>query len=160
MSAQTLKNNAARFCKDNLLLNLIKVRDENDVEPQAMNKVPLNQLEVTKKLRRMKTMRKKSWKISTKRKMKKFSIMGLRFEEILHTLKASTKENIGGRERLIKQKYGVAKAEIGRANKIQEKHLGNTNNNCTVIDPVYAVDQTIEERKGLKKNEKRKEKKN
>ena len=37
MSAQILKDNAARFCKDNLLLNLIKVRDENDVEPEAMH---------------------------------------------------------------------------------------------------------------------------
>ena len=41
-----------------------------------------------------------------------------------------------------------------------EKHLGNTNNICTVIDAVYAMGQTIEERKGVKRNEKRKENKN
>ena len=35
-----------------------------------------------------------------------------------------------------------------------EKHLGNTNNICTVIDAVYAMGQTIEERKGMKRNEK------
>ena len=63
-------------------------------------------------------------------------IMRLMFEEILHTLKASTKENIKGRERLMKLKKGVAKAEVGRANKILEKHLGNTNNICTIIDAV------------------------
>ena len=85
-------------------------------------------------------------------------IMRLRFEEILHTLKASTKENIEGRERLIKLKKGVVKAEIARANKILEKHIGNTNNICTVMDAVYAMGQTIEERKGLKRNEKRKDK--
>ena len=39
-------------------------------------------------------------------------IMRLKFEEILHTLKASKKENIEGRERLMKLKKGVAKAEI------------------------------------------------
>ena len=85
-------------------------------------------------------------------------IMRLRFEEILDTLKASTKENIEGRERLMKLKKGVAKAEIARANKILEKHIGNTNNICTVMDAVYAMGQTIEERKGLKRNEKRNDK--
>ena len=60
----------------------------------------------------------------------------------------------------MKLKKGVAKAEMGRANKILEKHLGKANNICTVIDAVYAMGQKIEERKGLKKNEKRKENKN
>ena len=86
--------------------------------------------------------------------------MRLRFEKILQTLKASTKENIEGRERLMKLKKGVAKAEIDRANKILEKHLGNTNNICTVISAVYAMGKTTEERKGVKRNEKRNEKKN
>ena len=63
----------------------------------------------------------------------------MRFEEILHPLKASTKENIDGREHLMKLKKGVANAEIGRSNKILEKHLGNTNNICTVIDAVCAL---------------------
>ena len=85
-------------------------------------------------------------------------IMRLRLEEIPHTLRASTKENIEGRERLMKLKKGVAKAEISRANKILKKHLGNTNNICIVIDAVYAMGQTIEERIGLKRNEKRKDK--
>ena len=85
-------------------------------------------------------------------------IMRLRFEEILDTLKASTKENIEGRERLMKLKKGVAKAEIARANKILEKHPDNTSNICTVTDVVYTMGQTIEERKGLKRNEKRKDK--
>ena len=85
-------------------------------------------------------------------------IMRLRFEEILDTLKAPTKENTEGRERLMKLKKGVTKAEIARANKILEKHLDNTSNICTVTDVVYAMGQTIEERKGLKRNEKRKDK--
>ena len=37
ISAQTLRDNAARFRKDNLLLNLITVRDGNDVEPEAID---------------------------------------------------------------------------------------------------------------------------
>ena len=58
----------------------------------------------------------------------------------------------------MKLKRGVTKAEIARANKILEKHLDNTSNICTVTDVVYAMGQTIEERKGLKRNEKRKDK--
>ena len=54
----------------------------------------------------------------------------------------------------MKLKKGVAKAEIDRANKILEKDLGKTNNICTVIDAVYAMGPTKEERKGLKRNEK------
>ena len=70
------------------------------------------------------------------------------------------KENIEGRERLMNLKKGVAKSKIDRANEILEKHLGNINNICTVIDAVYAMGQTIEERKGVKRNEKMKENKN
>ena len=37
ISAQTLRDNAARFCKENSLLNLITVRNGNDVEPDAID---------------------------------------------------------------------------------------------------------------------------
>ena len=40
-----------------------------------------------------------------------------------------------------------------------EKYLGKTNI-CTVIDATYVMGQTIEERKGVNRNEKRKENKN
>ena len=86
--------------------------------------------------------------------------MRLRFEEVLQHLKAFTKENIEGKERLMKLKNRVAKAEIDRSNKVLEKHLGNIGNISTVIDTIYAMDQTNEVRIGLKRNEKRKEKKN
>ena len=70
MSAQTLRGNAARFRKDNSLLNLITVRDGNDVEPEAINIRAIKSVRLKKTLRRMKTMRKKSWKTSTIRKRK------------------------------------------------------------------------------------------
>ena len=79
--------------------------------------------------------------------------MRMRSEEILQAIKASTKENIKGEERLMKLEKGVAKADIDRANKILEKHLGNTNNIYTAIDAVYAMGQTIEKR-GMKKGKK------
>ena len=37
ISAQTLRDNTARFCKDKSLLNLTTVRDGNDVEPEAID---------------------------------------------------------------------------------------------------------------------------
>ena len=36
MTAQTLRDNAARFRKDRSLLNLIEVRNRNDVEPDLI----------------------------------------------------------------------------------------------------------------------------
>ena len=86
--------------------------------------------------------------------------MRLRFEEILHTLTPTTKENIEQRERLMKLKKGVSKVELDRANKILEKHLYNTDDICKVVDAFYAMGRTIEERKGLKRKDKRKEQKN
>ena len=70
MSAQTLRGNAARFRKDNSLLNLITVRDGNDVEPEAINIRAIKLVRLKKTLSRMKTMRKKSWKTSTIKKRK------------------------------------------------------------------------------------------
>ena len=63
------------------------------------------------------------------------------------------------RERLMMFQKRVPKAEIDRANKILEKHLNNTDNICKVVDAFYAMGRTIEEeRKGLERNEKRKQK--
>ena len=156
MSAQTLRDDATRFRKDNSLLNLITVRDRNNVEPEPINirttepvrsqeNIDENENNEEEILENINEVEEKD--VETR-------IMRLRFEELLKTLKASTKENIEGREGLMELKKGVAKAEIERANKILEKHLDNTNNIFTVIDAVYTMGQTIEERKGLKRNKK------
>ena len=160
MSAQTLRGNAARFRKDNSLLNLITVRDGNDVEPEAINIRAIKSVRTQENLEENENNEEEIMENINNKEEEDTRITQLRFQEILQTLKASTKENIEGRERLMKLKKGVAKAEIDRANKIMEKHLGNTNNIYTVIDVVYPMGQLIEERKGLKRNKKRKEKKN
>ena len=156
MSAQTLRDDATRFRKDNSLLNLITVRDRNNVEPEPINirttepvrsqeNIDENENNEEEILENINEVEEKD--VETR-------IMRLRFEELLKTLKASTKENIEGREGLMELKKGVAKAEIERANKILEKHLDNTNNIFTVIDAVYTMGQTIEKRKGSKRNKK------
>ena len=162
MSAQTLRDNATRFRKDNSLLNLMTVRDRNNVEPEPINirttepvrsqeNIDENENNEEEILENINEVEEKD--VETR-------IMRLRLEELLKTLKASTKENTEGRVGLIELKKGVAKAEIERANKILEKHLDNTNNIFTVLDAVYAMGQTIEERKGLKRNKKEEKIKN
>ena len=152
MSAQTLRDKAVRFCKENLLLNLIEVRDGNDVEPEEIHIKTIELVKSQENVEENGNNKEEMMENMNEEKDGEIRIMRLRFEEILHTLKASTKENIEGRERLMKLKKAVAKAEIARANKILEKHLGNNSNICTVIDAVYAMGQTIEERKGLNRN--------
>ena len=80
--------------------------------------------------------------------------MRLRFEDILNSLKSTTKGNMEERERLAKLKKGVSEAEIERANRILEKKLENTEDICEVVDAVYAMRRTIEERKGIKRGDK------
>ena len=58
----------------------------------------------------------------------------------------------------MKLRKGVTKTDIDRANKILEKHLGDTNNTCVVIGAIYTMGQTIEKEKGLKRKEKKENK--
>ena len=146
-----------KFHKDNSLLNLITVRDGNDVEPEAINIRDIEPVRSQENAEENENNEEEIMENISKEEEEEARLMQLRFEETLQTLKASTKENTEARELLMKLKKRVAKAQIDRANKILEKRLGNTNNICTVIDAVYAMSQTIEERKGLKRNEKRKE---
>ena len=157
MSAQTLRYNDARFRKGNSLINLILLaRDGNDLEPEAIDIRAIEPVRSQENVEDIEDNEEEIMENIKEEKAEETRIMRLRFEEMLQTLKTSTKENIEGREPLIKLTKEVAKAEIGRAKKILEKHLGNTSNVCTVIDAVYAMVQTVEERKGLKRNEKKK----
>ena len=68
---------------------------------------------------------------------------------MLHSLTASTKENIEEKEReqLVELQKEVAKAEIDRVNNILEKRIGKANNICTVVEAVYVMGTTEEEKK-------------
>ena len=154
MTAQTLRDNAARFRKDRSLLNLIEVRNGNDVEPDS---IQIEDVEAAKGEENGEENENIEVE-NTGEEDDETKIMRLRFEEILHTLIATTKENIEQRERLMKLKKGVSKVELDRANKISEKHLDNTDDICKVVDAVYAMGRTIEERKGLKRKDKKKNK--
>ena len=103
ISAQTLRDNAARFRKDNSLLNLITVRDGNDVEPEAIDIRAIEPVRSQENVEENENEEEIIENINEEEE-EETRIMRLRFEKILQTLKASTKENIEGRERLMKLK--------------------------------------------------------
>ena len=51
----------------------------------------------------------------------------------------------------MKLKIKITKVEFDNANKILENYLGETDDICKVIDAVYAMGRTIEERSGIKR---------
>ena len=85
--------------------------------------------------------------------------MRLRFEDIYNSLKLTMKEDMEEGEQLAKLKKEASNPEIERANKILEKKLENTEDICKVVDAVYAMRRTIDERKGIKRRDKQKKKK-
>ena len=105
MTAQTLRDNAARFRKDRSLLNLIEVRNGNDVEPDSI------QIEDVEAARGEENGdENENIEVeNTGEEDDETKITRLRFEEILHTLTPTTKGNIEQRERLMKLKKGVSK---------------------------------------------------
>ena len=51
------------------------------------------------------------------------------------------------------------KVEIEIVNNVLQQHLGNTDNIRKVVDAVYAIGRTIEERLGIKRGNKKKKRK-
>lgn len=111
MGAQTFRENASRFHKDNSLLNLIKVKDGNDVEPESICIKAIEPVTSKKNVEENENNEKEIMENINEKKDEETRILRLRFEEILHSLKASTKESNEGRERLIKMitKYVLIK---------------------------------------------------
>ena len=160
MSAQTLRDNAARFRKDKSLLNLIEVREGDKVGQDEIRIRAIKQERSEVNVERNENNERRKLEQANKEEDDETRIMRLRVEDILNTLTPSTKENIEQRERLLKIKRGISKAEMDRTNKILDKHLDNIDSICKVVDEVYAMGRTIEERKGLKRKEKRRGNKN
>ena len=77
----------------------------------------------------------------------------------MNKLSPTTNQNIEERDRLIKIKVNISETELANANKVLEKHLGNTDNVCKIVDAVYAMGRTIEERMGIKRGKKKTKKK-
>ena len=91
MSAQTLRDNAAKFRKDKSLLSLIEVRDGNDVEPKVIQMKAIAPVRDEENFKENEDNVEKIMENINKEENEDTRIMGSRFEEILRTL---TKENI------------------------------------------------------------------
>ena len=111
VSAQTLRDNAARFRKDNSFLNLITARDRNDVEPEAIDIRATEPVRSKENVEENENVEEIIESINEE-EGEETRIMRLRFEKIQQTLKASTEENIEGRERLMKQKKEKQKPRL------------------------------------------------
>ena len=69
----------------------------------------------------------------------------------------TTSEDIGEREKLMKIKRRVPKDDLERATKIPENYLEGNGDMCKVMDAIYAMARTIEERLLIKRRGKKKE---
>ena len=165
MSAQMLRDNAARFQKDKALLNLLEVRDGEDVEPEVVQPIDLEEHDVNRGNQLDEEGVANVYGIEEnennaneqqEEEGEETKQMRLRFEEILESLRSTTKENMEEREKLPKLKKGISNTEIERANKILEKKLESTDDMCIIVDAVYAMGRTIAERKGIKPKDKSK----
>ena len=117
MSAQTLRDNAARFQKDKALLNSLEVRDGENVEPEISQPVNVegqkgnqtNQLEEEAVVNdtSIEGFEESDNEYHIKEEDDETRELRLKFEEILNTLKSTTKDNIEESEPLMKLKKGV-----------------------------------------------------
>ena len=167
MSAQTLRDNAVRFRKDKLLLNLIDVRDGEDIDPEVVEPRHIepnrgeentNMIENAEVDGNVGEGENNEENLENKNEEDENTrILRMRFEDVLATLTPTTKENIADRERLVKLNKGVSKNEVDIANKVLERHLNNNDDICKAVDAVYAMAKTIEERSGVERTRRRKQ---
>ena len=91
ISDQTLRDNTARFHEDKSLLKLIKVRDGNDVEQDV---IQTSAISIQENVEENENNKEEIVDNINKKEDGETRIMRLRFEGILHTITAYTKENI------------------------------------------------------------------
>ena len=165
LSAQCLRDYAARFHNDKSLMNLLLVRDgcaalgelreENEIDSDLNghtnrsatidsigNEVGEVESETVDHTEKYGNQGEESNELVDMRRT---------FMETLKNLKFTTNSHIDERERLMKLKMKIKKVEFDNANKILENYLGETDDICKVIDAVYAMGRTIEERSGIKR---------
>ena len=83
MSAQTLRDNAARFRKGKSLLNLIEVRDGNDVEPEAIQIGVIEPARIKENVNENQSNEEENLENNNDKDDDKTKVMRLSFEDIL-----------------------------------------------------------------------------
>ena len=165
LSAQCLRDNAARFHNDKSLMNLLLVRDECAAlgELREENEIDSDLNGHTNRSATIDSIGNEVGEVESEtvdhtekygnqgEESNELVDMRRTFMETLQKLKVTTNRHIEERERLMKLKTKTTKVEFDNANKILENYLGETDDICKVIDAVYAMGRTIEERSGIKR---------
>lgn len=171
LTAQCLRDNATRFKKDKAIMNLIEVREGQDaIEENRANDHGAENAEIEREARGEgdievgEVQRIAPILVETEQESmhenedEETRELRIRFVNNLQELVPTTKEKIEERKRLLKIKVKVKKEELERANNIIDKYLEGNNDICKVIDAVYAMARTIEQRLGMKQDEKKRNK--
>ena len=174
VTAQCLRDNAARISEDKALLNLLEMQDQSETvnnanhaaaipghedQIEAVNHVnhveaiPGPEIDHRQTMETENTNRQNEAKRLGMEETQELRDMTLKFQEILAGLKPTTNNSIEERARLEKLKKGGQSSEIKMANVILEEYLAQTNDICKITDAVYTVGKNIEERMGIKKKD-------
>ena len=158
MSTQCLRDNATIFRKHKSILNLIEVREIENIEPQLRN-VILNRNEniqdqIQDQTESVEGNEALEANIENEN-CEEMEEMRIKFIENLNKVTPTTDKPIEHSERLAKLKVDIKTTDIKNANRILQQHLSDTNDICKVVDTVYAIGRTIEERLGVKQNRKK-----
>ena len=105
MSPQTLTDNAVIFGKDKTLLNLLKVRCENDVEPEVIQIKSIEPVRIQVNVEEHENNKEEITEKINEEEDEETKIAGFRFQvtlRFLHTLKAFINKTIEERQLLMK----------------------------------------------------------
>ena len=144
ISAQTLRDNAARFRKDKALLNLLEVQNSEDVEPTQLHNTKESGNSTSNEFREQDRqcdtlIREHENEEDAEAEDDDLREMRVTFEGHLASLTATTHDAISDRDRLLRHRKGVSDPEVDKANRILERHLKITVDICEVVDSVYAM---------------------
>ena len=174
VTAQCLRDNAARISKDKVLLNLLEVQDQSETinnanhvaaipghedQTEAANHVNHAEAIPEPDFNHYQTMETENANIQNEARglgmeeTRELCDMKLKFQEILARLKPTTNNSIEERARLGKLKKGVQNSGIKMPNVILEEYLAQTNDSCKITDAVYAMGRNIEKHMGIKKKD-------
>ena len=176
VTAQCLRDNAARISKDKALLNLLEMQNQSETVNNANHAAPIpvheDQIEAVNHVNHVEaipgheidhrqtietenTNRQNEARQLGIEETQEIRDMKLKFQEILVGLKPTTNNGIAERACLEKLKKGVQNPEVKMANIILEESLAQTNDICKLTDAVYAMGKNIKERMGIKKKDNR-----
>ena len=185
MTVQCLRDNATRFKNDKAIMNLLEVREGQNMSEEITGQLTGNELsrmeeQVLPEVAHIEENVFRNEHIyvmeniegvegenrlemneeNNRREHETLREMRKIFMRNVNKIAPTTMEQIEERGDLVKLKEKIKKEELERANKILKLHLEGNNDICKLIDAVYAMVKTIEERMGITGGRKKKRENN